>query len=70
MEILSSGLFESDDQFMQLARRYGQVVIPSEDEELEVTHWWVIKDDGAEMLYVGTPDTFTTYIKETNCGIQ
>ena len=55
---------------MQLARRYRQVVIPSEDEELEVMHWWVIKDDGAEMLYVGTPDTFTTYIKETNGGIQ
>jgi hypothetical protein len=70
LDILNSGLIESDDQLIQLAERYGQLVIPSENDDLYLTHWWAIKDGGAEVLYVGTPDTFTTYIRERNGGIQ
>ena len=70
MEILDSGLIESDDQLMQLANRYGRLVIPSENDDLDLTHWWAIMDEGAEMLYVGTPDTFAAYIRERNGGIQ
>jgi len=55
---------------MELTKQYGQVVIPKHDEDLDLTHWWVIRDDGAEILYVGTPETFTTYIEERNGGVQ
>jgi hypothetical protein len=54
---------------MGLAERCGRMVLPG-DEDLDVTHWWIIKDDGVEMLYVGTPATFTTYIKDHNGGTQ
>jgi hypothetical protein len=70
LEILNSGLGERGEQLIQLANRYGQLVIPSEDDDLDYTHWWTIKDDGEDMLYVGTPDTFTNYIRERNGGIQ
>ena len=40
------------------------MVIPNEDEDLDLTHWWLIRDDGKEMLYVGTQETFATYITE------
>jgi hypothetical protein len=70
LEIVKGGIIETDDQLMELTKQYGQVVIPTEDENLDLTHWWVIRDDGAEMLYVGTPETFTTYIEERNGGVQ
>lgn len=61
-EIVEDGIIETDDQLMELTKQYGQVVIPNQDEDLDLTHWWVIRDDGAEILYVGTPETFTTYL--------
>lgn len=64
LEILRSGLIESDAQVMELAERYGQIIIPNEDENLDLTHWWLIRDDGTEVLYVGTRETFANYIKE------
>jgi hypothetical protein len=70
LEILQSGLIETDDQLMELTERYGQVVIPSENEDLDLTHWWVIKEDGNVILYVGTPETFDTYVIEQNGGVQ
>jgi hypothetical protein len=70
LEILENGLIETDEQIMQLAGRYGQVVIPSENEDLDLTHWWLIVDDGTEMLYVGTLETFTAYISERNGSVQ
>jgi hypothetical protein len=70
LEILEDGLVESDDQLFGLAERYSHMVIPSEDEDLDLTHWWIIRDEGVEMLYVGTPETFTIYVKERNGGIQ
>jgi hypothetical protein len=70
MEIVKDGIFENSDQLMELAGEYGRVVIPDEDDNLDLTHWWVIRDDGGEILYVGTPETFTTYIKESNGGLQ
>lgn len=69
VEVLKSGLVESDDELMKLTERCGQVVLPNENDDLVLTHWWVIRDDGEEVLYVGTPETFTTYIKERN-GVQ
>ena len=70
VEILKRGLIESDDQLLQLVGGYGHLVIPNENEDLDLTHWWVIRDAGTQMLYVGTPDTFTTYIREKNGGVQ
>jgi hypothetical protein len=68
LEILTSGLIESDAHVMELVKRYGQIVIPNENEDLNLTHWWLMRDDGTEMLYVGTPETFTTYIRERDRG--
>ncbi len=70
MEIWQSGSVESDDQLMELAQRYGEIVIPTDNSGLELTHWWVICDEGRQMLYVGTPETFTTWVKERNGGVQ
>lgn len=64
LEILKRGLIESDAQVMELVERYGQVVIPNENENLYLTHWWLMREDGIEMLYVGTLETLATYIKE------
>jgi len=70
VEIVKSGTVECDKHLMELAESYGEVVLPGENDDLELTHWWVIREDGAEMLYVGTPDTFTAYVQERNGGIQ
>jgi hypothetical protein len=70
LDILKDGIIETDDQLMQLTERYDQVVVPEAADDLDLTHWWVVRDDGAEMLYVGTPETFTTYIEERNGGVQ
>ena len=70
MEILQSGLIETDDQLLELTERYGQVVIPSENDDLDLTHCWVIKENGVAILYVGTPETFATYVIEQNGGVQ
>jgi hypothetical protein len=70
LEILKRGLIESEDQLVRLVEGYAQVVIPSENDDLDLTHWWAIHDDGVDALYVGTPETFATYIKEKNGGVQ
>lgn len=62
LEILKQGLIESDEQVKELALLYGQVVIP--DEDMDLTHWWLIREDGTEMLYVGTQETFTIFLTE------
>jgi hypothetical protein len=70
MDLVEAGVLESDRQIMELAERYGTVVILSENEDLDLTHWWVIRDNGAEILYVGTPETFAGYVRERNGGVQ
>jgi hypothetical protein len=70
LEIVKDGLIESDDQLSALVQSHEQVVIPNEDENLDLTHWWIIRDDGVEALYVGTDETFATYVKERNGGLQ
>ena len=70
MEILQNGRIESDEQLMELAQRYGEIIIPTENDDLDLTHWWILIDDGNQMLYVGTPETFTTWVKERNGGVQ
>lgn len=70
LEILQNGLIESDDQILELTERYGEVVLPNENEDLDLTHWWLIRDNGTGMLYIGTPETFTAYVKERNGGVQ
>lgn len=64
LEILKRGLIESDEQVMELVERYGQIIMPNENEDLDLTHWWLMRDDGIEILYVGTFETFATYMKE------
>jgi hypothetical protein len=61
MEILQSGAIESDDQLMELSQRYSQIIIPTENDDLDLTHWWILADDGNQMLYVGAPETFWTW---------
>jgi hypothetical protein len=70
VEIVKDGIIETDDHLMDLTEQYGQVVIPSENEDLDLTHWWVIRHEGSEMLYVGTAETFDTYVRERNGGVQ
>lgn len=70
LEIVKNGIIENDEQVMELSERYGQIVIPSDNDDLDLTHWWLIREDGIEMLYIGTPETFTGYVKERNGGIQ
>jgi hypothetical protein len=70
MDLVDAGLLQSDRQIMELAERYGTMVVPSQNEDLELTHWWVVRDDGAEILYVGTPETFAGYVRERNGGIH
>jgi hypothetical protein len=69
MEVIESGLIESDEQLLALVQNHGQIVLPKED-DLHLTHWWLIRDDGVETLYVGTAETFETYVKEQNGGVQ
>jgi hypothetical protein len=64
LEILKHGLIESEAQVMDLVERYGQMVMPKVNEDLDLTHWFLIREDGIEMLYVGTPETLATYINE------
>jgi hypothetical protein len=70
LEILASGVIESEDQLLELTERSSQVIIPNGNDDLDLTHWWIVRDDGEEMLYIGTLDTFTAYTKERNGGVQ
>jgi hypothetical protein len=70
IEIMKEGLIEIQEDVMKMAEEYRQVVIPNDNEDLDLTHWWVIREEGAEMLYVGTPETFTSYVQERNGGIH
>jgi len=54
LEILRDGSIESGEQIMELAERYGRALIPNENDDLDLTHWSVIRDDGAETLYAGS----------------
>jgi len=69
LEILKHGLIESEAQVMDLVERYGQMVMPKVNEDLDLTHWFLIREDGIEMLYVGTPETLATYINERDWKI-
>lgn len=70
LEIVKHGIIEADDQLSELAKQHARIVIPNKDKELNLTHWWVIRDDGVEMLYIGTPETFTMFLEERNGGVQ
>jgi hypothetical protein len=70
LEILKSGLVRSPAQIKEIALNYDHIIMPDEDEDVDLTHWWVLMDDGTEMLYIGSHETFATYVKEKNGGIQ
>ncbi|MBI4889935.1 MAG: hypothetical protein HY821_04865 [Acidobacteria bacterium] len=70
IEILTHGIIESDEQLLELAAGSSRIVIPDCHEEVELTHWWVIREEGREALYAGTPETFATYVGERNGGLQ
>jgi hypothetical protein len=69
LEIIRDGLVENDEQLLALIKEHEQAVIPSDD-DLVLTHWWVIRDDGVETLYVGTAETFDGYVREQNGDVQ
>jgi hypothetical protein len=69
VEIIGCGAIETDDHLRQLARRYGQIAIPADD-DLDLTHWWLLRDDGVETIYVGTIATFDAFVRERNGGLQ
>lgn len=62
LEIVKDGIIETDDQLMELTKQYGQIVIPNENADLDLTHWWVVRDDGAEMRHSG--DLHDVYRRE------
>ena len=52
--------------------RFNNIIVPDKEimgEESRVTHFWVIREDGCDMLYVGNPETFGVYVGEVN-GVQ
>ena len=71
IEIISEGLVESEDQIMELTIKFRSVVVPREDAfgDVEMSHWWQIREDGEDMLYVGNQETFARYVLEMN-GVQ
>jgi hypothetical protein len=69
IEVIGCGTIESDDHVLQLARAYLRIVIP-EDDELNLTHWWLLRDNGVETIYIGTIATFETFVKEQNGGLH
>ena len=64
IQILSEGEIENEDALVEMTLQFNQVIIPNDDAARELTHWYAIKQDGEEMLYVGTPETFAQYIDE------
>jgi hypothetical protein len=69
IEVLRNGLIGSDDHLSSLIQTHAQLVIPTDD-DVELTHWWVIRADGVETLYLGNVETFDTYVIERNGGLQ
>lgn len=69
LEIIASGPIESDEQLLAMLERNERLVVPNED-DLDLTHWWVIRVEGSETLYVGTPETFDLYPAEQNGRVQ
>jgi hypothetical protein len=69
LEIVSTGMVENEEQLLALIQKHKQLVIPN-DEDVDLTHWWVIREDGVETFYVGTVETFEAYVKEQNGGLQ
>jgi hypothetical protein len=68
LEVLKSGLVESDDELMELTERCRQVVIPNENDDLDLTHW-SSETTMKRCFTLARPRRFTTYIKERN-GVQ
>jgi hypothetical protein len=68
-EIVETGTVETEKQVMELSLRYGKIVIPT-DGDKDLTHWWIIREEGSDALYLGTPETFAAYTKEQNGGVQ
>lgn len=69
IEIIKGGLIETDEHLLNLMRESSQIVVP-EDDELELTHWWLLPEDGIETTYVGTIATFDMFVRERNGGLQ
>ncbi|MBA3974100.1 MAG: hypothetical protein C0504_07780 [Candidatus Solibacter sp.] len=69
LQILDSGPFEGEDQLTELTRRCEEIVLPDEDGDRELTHWWILNQSGTTVLYIGTPETFHLYVRDET-GIQ
>jgi hypothetical protein len=69
IEVIKSGTLKDIQHFKALAGQYRSLVLPSDDDG-EATHYWVIRKDGGEILYVGTPETFAAFTREQNGGVQ
>jgi hypothetical protein len=67
-EILRSGIVANDEELMALIEGYKQIVLP-QDDDVNITHWWAIRNDGIETLYVGNVETFDRYVREQNGGL-
>jgi hypothetical protein len=46
LEIRTKGLIESEEQVKELAEHYRGLIIPKEPEDLELTHWSLIRENG------------------------
>jgi hypothetical protein len=40
------------------------------NDDFDLTHWWLIRDDSTEMLYVGTQETFAAYFRERDVKVD
>ena len=69
IEIIRDGLLDGGtEQAQKLIDRYKAIILP--DRELlkggDLTHFWIVRCNGIEALYVGTPETFSVYVREVN----
>jgi len=72
-QIIREGTLDGPEEAVELALQFSQIVIPNaegNEEDMHLTNYWVIQDNGVEMLYIGTPESFALYTQEENGGIQ
>jgi hypothetical protein len=43
LEVLNSGLIETEEQIHDLVRSQVQIVVPNDD-DVDITHWWKIRE--------------------------
>ncbi len=54
----------SEQQIESLTRSASTLIVPNDDDDLNLTHWWELSWDGVPVVYIGTPETFQRWQDE------